>query len=80
MNTSRSTSGAFRSDETSCKVAFLSAAKALQQRAQEAGGDAVVDIVSTTRKSQTEDATNFRCVAGTWVVHVGLKGRVVKLK
>ena len=80
VNTSQSTSGAFRSDETSCKVAFLSAAKVLQQRAQEAGGDAVVDIVSTTRNSQTEDATNFRCVAGTWVVHVGLKGRVVKLK
>ena len=80
VDTYQSTRGAMRSDESACKVAFLSAVKVLQQRAEGAGGDAVVDIVSTTRKTLTEDATNFRCVAGVWVVHVGLKGRVVKLK
>jgi hypothetical protein len=80
VSTNQSTRGAFRSDDASCRVAFLSAAKVLQDRAQEAGGDAVVDVVSITRRSQTEDATNFRCVAGAMVVHVGLKGSVVKLK
>ena len=80
VTTNQSTRGAFRSDDASCRVAFLSAAKVLQQRAQQAGGDAVVDVVSITRRTQTEDTTNFRCVAGAMVVHVGLKGRVVKLK
>ena len=78
--TNQSTRGAFRSDDASCRVAFLSAAKVLQERAQAAGGDAVIDVVSITRHRETEDATSFRCVAGTFVVHVGLKGLIVKLE
>ena len=41
--------------------------------------NAVVDIVSVTWGKQTESATEFRCIAGTFVVHVGLKGKLVKL-
>ena len=80
VSTHQSTRGAFRSDEASCRVAFLSALKVLQQRAQQEGGDAVIEIVSITRDKQTESATEYRCVAGAMVVHVGLKGRVVKLR
>ena len=78
-STEQSTRGAFRSDEASCQVAFLSAVRELQNRAREKGGDAVIDIVSTTWNKQTESASEYRCVAGTFVVHVGLKGKIVKL-
>jgi hypothetical protein len=80
VSTTQSTRGAFRSDENSCDVAFLSCMKELQRKAQEAGGDAIIDIVSITRGTQTESPTDFRCVAGSIVVHVGLKAQVVKLE
>ena len=79
VNTDRSTRGAFRSDSSSCQVAFLSALIVLQQRAMEKGGNAVVDIVSTTRGKKTESASEYRCIAGSVVVHVGLKGKIVTL-
>ena len=71
--------GAFRSDEQSCNVAVLSALRELQQSVQLAGGDAVIDIVSVTRGTRSESSTDFRCVAGTMIVHVGLRGTIVKL-
>jgi hypothetical protein len=80
MTSERSSSGAFRGDEASCESAFLSALKTLQERARESGADAIVDLVSVTRGQETESATDFRCVAGAVVVHVGLKGRLVELK
>lgn len=79
-STRKSTRGVFRSDEASCHVALLSALIQLQERTRSVGGDAVVDIVSITRGVETSSATQYRCVAGATVVHVGLKGRVVKLK
>jgi uncharacterized protein (DUF779 family) len=79
IDTQRSTRGAFRSDGASCEVAFLSAMKVLQQRAQEKGGNAIIDVVSTTRGKQTESTTDYRCVAGSVIVHVGLKGKIVEL-
>ncbi len=80
VSTSRSTRGAFRTDEASCNVAFLSAVRALQDRAAQEGGNGIIDIISVTRGTTTESATEFRCVAGSAVVHVGLKGTIVKLK
>lgn len=79
VTTSQSTSGAFRSDEESCKVAFLSALRVLQERAQANDGDAIIDIVSVTKGKRTESPTQFRCVAGSLVVNVGLRGTVVRL-
>lgn len=79
ISTEQSTRGAFRSDEASCQVAFLSAIRELQNTAREKGGDGIVDIVSITWNKQTESATEYRCVAGSFVVHVGLKGKIVKL-
>jgi len=80
VSASRSTRGAFRSDEDSCNVAFLSSLRALQDRAVTEGGDAIIDIISVTRNVTTESETEFRCVAGSAVVHVALKGTIVKLK
>lgn len=77
--TEQSTRGAFRSDSASCQVAFLSAVRDLQQTAMDKGGNAVVDIVSITWDKQTESATDYRCIAGSMVVHVGLKGKIVKV-
>ena len=80
MTSEQSTRGAFRSDAASCQVAFLSAIRDLQSKATEKGGDAVIDIVSITWNKLTESADQYRCVAGSMVVHVGLKGKIVKLK
>lgn len=76
----RSTRGAFRSDETSCQIALLSVLRELQARAQEVGADAIIDIKSVTKNQPLESATEYRCVAGAMVVHVGLEGKLVKLK
>jgi hypothetical protein len=78
--TRKSTRGFMRSDEASCHVAFLSAVLQLQQRARQEGGNAVVEIVSITRGMETRSEDRYRCVAGATVVHVGLRGRVVRLK
>ncbi len=80
VDTNQSTRGAFRSDEESCNVAFLSALRVLQERVQLRGGSAILDIESTTRGKRTESPTEFRCVAGAMVVHVGLRGTIVRLK
>jgi hypothetical protein len=69
-----------KSDEAACQIAFLSAVISLQSRAQQLGGDAVVDIRSITRNQELVSATQYRCVAGTTVANVALSGRVVKLR
>lgn len=79
-SSNRSTRGAFRSDAESCQVAFLSALIALQERAAEEGGNAIIGIQSITRGKTTSSPNQYRCVAGATVVHVGLEGQVVKLK
>lgn len=75
----RHSSGFFRSDATACRIAVLSALIALQKKARELGGDAIVDIVSITRDKETSSPTRYRCVAGATVVHVALEGRIVRL-
>ena len=69
-----------RGVEEKCRTAFLSAVISLQSRAQKMGGDAVVDIRSTTRNRPLDSADQFRCVAGNGgkMVNVTLEGRVVK--
>lgn len=80
FSSTRTSSGAFRSDESACRSAFLAALKTMQERATKAGADAIVDVVSITDGTETESATNYRCVSGATVAHVGLKGQLVKYK
>jgi hypothetical protein len=80
FSSDRSANGAFRSDKASCQSAFLDALRRMQEQARQDGADAIVDIVSTTGGKQTESPTDFRCVAGAMVVHVGLKGKLVELE
>lgn|GEM_PF-1740269 len=60
-------------DEESCKAAFREALQALQKRAQRAGADAVVNIVSYFRNETTASPTEFQCHAGA-AAHVLLRG------
>lgn len=65
-------------DEESCKAAFREALAALQKRANKAGADAVVNIVSYYRKETTSSASEFQCNAGA-AAHVMLRGEMVQL-
>jgi uncharacterized protein YbjQ (UPF0145 family) len=76
----RRTNAFNKSDEKACQIAFLSAIIALQAKAQDMGGDAVVEIRSITKHNDLESATQYRCVAGNVVANVALEGRVVKFK
>jgi uncharacterized protein YbjQ (UPF0145 family) len=75
----RTSSAVMRSDRAACMSAFLDALKVLQQKALDAGGNAVVDIVSVTRDVETESAQTFRCVAGATVARVGLRATLMRL-
>jgi uncharacterized protein YbjQ (UPF0145 family) len=76
----RRTNAFGKTDEEACQIAFLSAVIALQSRAQQLGGNAVVDIKSTTKHNDLASASKYRCAAGGVVANVVLTGRVVKLK
>ncbi len=75
----RTSSAAMRTDRAACTSAFLDALKVLQQKALDAGGNAVVDVVSITQDVETESAKTFRCVAGAIVARVGLRATLVRL-
>lgn len=79
FTSNRRTNAFNKSDREACHVAFLSAAIALQKRAQAEGGDAVIDVRSTTRHNDLTSATEYRCAAGDVVANVVLTGHVVKL-
>ena len=73
------TQAVLRSDEEACEVAFLSALASLQERARSEGGTALVRIDSVTRGKDTTSSTDYRCLVGATVAHVGLRGDVVVL-
>jgi hypothetical protein len=70
-------SGFMRSDIASCQTAFVTALLSMQKRAQAEGANAIVNLRSVTRNKTTESPTDYRCVAGSTIVHVSLRGDVV---
>ena len=77
--TSNKRTNAFgKSDEQACRIAFLSAIISLQKRATQLGGDAVIDIKSTTKHKDLDSPTDYRCAAGGVIANVVLTGKVVK--
>ncbi len=68
-----------KSDEKACKWAFLSAMIALQDRAVERGGNAVINIRSYYYKNEFSSATEFECGAGAAIAGVTMVGEVVRL-
>jgi len=79
FSSNQRTSGAFRSDDAACQIAFLSAIIQLQKRANAQGGNAVIDVRSITRNENLSSATQYRCAAGAMVANVALTGHIVKL-
>lgn len=77
--TNQRTNAFNKTDEDACNLVFLSAINSLQKRAQAEGGNAVIDIKSTTKHNDLSSPTEFRCVAGAMVANVALTGTVVKL-
>lgn len=78
--TNKKTNGVGRSDEAACQHVFLSAVLALQERAREMGGNAVINIKSNYKNNLTSSATDFTCGSGAIMSGVALKGEVVTLK
>jgi uncharacterized protein YbjQ (UPF0145 family) len=67
-----------KSDERACHEALQWTLVALEKRAQQAGANAVVNIVSYYKNDTLSSATEFECHAGV-SAHVMLKGDFVKI-
>ncbi|MBO4582433.1 MAG: hypothetical protein J5714_00045 [Alphaproteobacteria bacterium] len=67
-----------KSPEYACQVAFLSAVKSLQDRAEREGGNAVVNIHSYYKKVPKWSDTTYHCQDGAYLTGVALRGTVVK--
>lgn len=76
---SRRTSAFGKSKETACQWALASAIKSLQDRATREGGNAVVNITSFIKDQVDSSTTHFKCLQGSVMVNVALRGTVVKL-
>jgi len=78
FTSNRKTNAFNKTDKEACEWAFLSAMLALQARAEQEGGDAVI-IHSYYRKNTVKSDTEYECGAGAFVAGVTLVGEVVKL-
>lgn len=78
--TNKKTNGANKSDKEACEWAFLSAMKALKEKAQGVGANAVVNIRSNYRNNTTSSATTFKCGSGMLISGVALIGDVVVIQ
>lgn len=74
----KKTNGFGKSDEEACHWAFLSAVKAFQESARDAGATKVVNLVSYYKKHEFKSTTEYECHAGAFVVGVALKGDLAK--
>ena len=68
-----------KSDQKACNDAFMSALATLEKRAQSAGANAVVNIVSYYKRVEMASATEFECHGGTVRAIVMLRGDSVKI-
>jgi uncharacterized protein YbjQ (UPF0145 family) len=82
VSTNKKTNAIGKSDKEACQWVFLSAMKALKNRAIREGGNAVINIVSNYKKYKVEieDNDSFLCGAGTIMAGVALKGTIVLMK
>ncbi|CAO3424003.1 hypothetical protein [Azospirillum doebereinerae] len=77
--TNKKTNAVGRSDQKACEWVFLSAVLALQERARQEGGNAVVGIKSNYKNIEQSSDTEYTCGAGTIMAGVALVGTVVTL-
>jgi uncharacterized protein YbjQ (UPF0145 family) len=78
--TSQKTNAFGKSDQKACEWAFLSAMLRLQQRAQELGANAVINIVSNYKNVEFSSAELYECHAGAVMAGVALKAEFVKVR
>ena len=72
------TNGTNKTPEASCQIAFLTAVKALQDKATIKGGNAVINIHSFWRKIPEWSDTEYHCEHGALMSGVALRGTIVK--
>ncbi|WP_431855377.1 hypothetical protein [Azospirillum sp.] len=77
--TNKKTNAFNKSDREACEWAFLSAVLELQERARKQGGNAVINIKSNYKNTETVSDAEYMCGAGGLMAGVALKGTVVKL-
>ena len=75
----KKTNSFMKSDQEACHWVMLSALKALQERAQREGMNAVINIQSFYKKREFISDTEFECGAGSVMAGVTLKGTLVKI-
>lgn len=79
ITTNKKTNAFGKSDKEACEWAFLSAIKALQERAEKEGMNAVVNIKSNYKHKEFSSRTEFECGAGNVIAGVALKADIAKL-
>lgn len=77
--TNKKTNGVGKEDAAACSWVMLSALIALQERAKQAGANAVVNIRSFYRKNEVWSDNAYECHSGTIMAGVALKGDLVTL-
>lgn len=80
IRTNKKTNAFNKTDTEACQWAFLSAMKALKNRAIQMGGNAVVNIRSNYKNNLTSSNDSFQCGAGNIVAGVALVGIVVNIE
>lgn len=73
------TGAAGRSDPRACHEAFVWTLVDLEKHAQRAGANAVVNIVSYSRKKEMASSTEFECHVGNLIVTYWLKGDLIRI-
>lgn len=79
-SSNRKTNGSNKSDKEACEWVFLTTMKALREKAQSVGANAVVNIRSNYKNNLTSSSTTFKCGSGMLISGVALVGDVVTLK
>ncbi|RYY73827.1 MAG: excinuclease ABC subunit A [Gammaproteobacteria bacterium] len=79
-SSNRKTNGANKSDKEACEWVFLSTLKALRDKAESVGANAVVNIRSNYKNNLSTSDTTFKCGSGMLMSGVALVGDVVTLK
>ncbi|MFA7555632.1 MAG: excinuclease ABC subunit A [Spongiibacteraceae bacterium] len=78
--TSNKKTNAFnKSDKEACQWVFLSAMKALKDRALREGGNAVINIKSNYKRRTSSSSDTFDCGAGAVMAGVTMVGTVVTI-
>jgi uncharacterized protein YbjQ (UPF0145 family) len=76
----RKTNGTNKTDKEACNWVFLSTLKALRDKAESVGANAVVNIRSNYQHNTTTSNETFQCGSGTFTSGVALLGDVVTIK